>query len=57
MAPDYEAAVDGTPCQAVVDGRRLIHYPEKVVDLCPDDPDLREMGGQLYGCAALDRRR
>jgi PAS domain S-box-containing protein len=46
--PGYEAAVDGTPCQAVVDGRRLVHYPDKVVELYPDDPDLRHMGAVSY---------
>ena len=46
--PGYETAVDGTPCQAVVDGRCLVHYPDKVVELYPDNPDLREMHAVSY---------
>jgi PAS domain S-box-containing protein len=54
--PGYEAAVDGTPCQAVVDGRRLVHYPDRVVELYPDDPDLRDMGAVSYmGVPLFDR--
>ena len=54
--PEYETAVDGTPCQAVVDGRRLVHYPDKVVEIYPDDPDLRDMGAVSYmGVPLLDR--
>ncbi|HWU38476.1 MAG TPA: GAF domain-containing protein, partial [Candidatus Acidoferrum sp.] len=54
--PDYETAVDGTPCQAVVDGRRLVHYPDNVVELYPEDPDLRSMGAVSYmGVPLFDR--
>ncbi len=53
--PKYETAVDGTPCQAVVDGRRLVHYPDRVVELYPDDPDLRDMAAVSYmGVPLLD---
>ncbi|HXZ43235.1 MAG TPA: sigma 54-interacting transcriptional regulator, partial [archaeon] len=53
---DYEAAVDGTPCQAVVDGRRLVHYPDNIIELYPEDPDLRNMGAVSYmGVPLFDR--
>jgi PAS domain S-box-containing protein len=53
--PKYETAVDGTPCQAVVEGRRLVHYPDRVIELYPDDPDLRDMGAVSYmGVPLLD---
>ena len=26
----FEQVIDGTPCQAVVDGRRLVHFPERI---------------------------
>ena len=54
--PDYEAAVDGTPCQAVVDGRRMVHYPDNIIELYPEDPDLRDMGAVSYmGVPLFDR--
>ena len=45
---DWEQPVDGTPCQVVVDNRRLVHYPERVLDLYPNDPDLRGAGAVSY---------
>src|SRR5215813_10135041 len=45
---DWEQSVDGTPCQVVVDNRRMVHYPERVVDLYPNDPQLRGAGAVSY---------
>src|SRR5262249_26732373 len=45
---NWEADVDGTPCQAVVENRRLVHYPERIVDLYPHDPNLRGAGAVSY---------
>ena len=45
---DWEQSVDGTPCQVVVDNRRMVHYPERVVELYPDDPQLRGAGAVSY---------
>ena len=45
---DWEAAVDGTPCQVVVEARRLVHYPDRVVDLYPHDPSLRGANAVSY---------
>jgi len=45
---DWEAAVDGTPCQVVVETRRLVHYPDRVVDLYPHDPSLRGANAVSY---------
>jgi len=44
----YEHPVDGTPCQAVVEGRRLVHYADRIVELYPDEADLRRMGAVSY---------
>ncbi|HZW88479.1 MAG TPA: sigma 54-interacting transcriptional regulator [Myxococcaceae bacterium] len=44
----WEAAVDGTPCQVVVETRRLVHYPDRVVDLYPHDPSLRGANAVSY---------
>jgi PAS domain S-box-containing protein len=52
---DYEHVVEGTPCQAVVEGRRLVHYPDKILEIYPDEPDLRRIGAVSYmGVPLLD---
>jgi PAS domain S-box-containing protein len=56
FVPDYEYALAGTPCEPVIDGRRLLHIPDSVVDLFPRDPDLREFRAVSYlGMPLLDR--
>ena len=45
---NYEYAVDGTPCESVVENRRLVHVPERVVELYPRDADLKEDGAVSY---------
>jgi len=40
---DFEYAVPGTPCEDVVRECRLVHVPDRVVDLYPGDPDLKTM--------------
>lgn len=53
--PNYEYDVAGTPCEPVVDQRRLVHIPENVVALFPRDPDLRQAGAVSYaGVPLLD---
>ena len=44
----WEQAVDGTPCQVVVENRRLVHYPDRILELYPNDPDLRGAGAVSY---------
>ena len=44
----FEQPVDGTPCQVVIENRRLVHYPDRVLELYPDEPDLRRMGAVSY---------
>jgi PAS domain-containing protein len=39
--PDFEYDVRGTPCERVMEEARLIHFPERVVEVFPDDRDLR----------------
>ncbi len=45
---DYEYDLGGTPCESVVENRRLIHIPERVVELYPRDLDLKEDGAVSY---------
>jgi PAS domain S-box-containing protein len=52
---NYEHAIDGTPCQPVVEGARIVHYPDKVLEIYPDEPDLKKFGALSYmGAPLLD---
>jgi PAS domain S-box-containing protein len=52
---DFEHGVDGTPCEDVVDGRRLVHVADNVLALYPNDEPGREMGAVSYlGVPLLD---
>jgi PAS domain S-box-containing protein len=44
----YELPVDGTPCQTVIDGRRLVHLPDRLLELYPQQEGLRRMGAVSY---------
>ncbi len=51
----YEYDVAGTPCEAVIAERRLVHVPQCVIDLYPRDPDLAPLGAVAYmGIPLLD---
>ena len=52
---NYEYSIVGTPCEAVVDEARLVHVPDKLMELYPGDPDLRPIGAVSYmGVPLLD---
>jgi len=52
---DFEHLIDGTPCEDVVDGRRLVHVADNVLALYPDDDPGREAGAVSYlGVPLLD---
>jgi len=52
---DYEMEIEGTPCEVVVRDLRLIHYPDKVFDLFPNNPMIQEIGTCSYmGVPLLD---
>jgi PAS domain-containing protein len=40
----YEYDLPGSPCEVVVEGRRLVHYADNVLALYPDDPDMKGAG-------------
>ena len=51
---DFEQMIDGTPCEQVVNGRRLVHVADNALELYPDSPG-REMGAVSYlGVPLLD---
>ncbi len=52
---DWEEAIDGTPCEKVVEGARLMLVPDRLFELYPADTDLRAMGVVSYmGVPLLD---
>jgi len=52
---DYEIAIAGTPCEAVIDHARLVHFPDNLLALYPDDPEVKQVGAVSYmGVPLLD---
>jgi PAS domain S-box-containing protein len=70
LVEDFEHAIDGTPCEVVVEARRFVHIPDNVLVLYPNDepgiaagavsymgvPLLNVDGSVLGHLAVLDRR-
>jgi PAS domain S-box-containing protein len=49
----YEYDIAGTPCEAVIGEACLAHFPEKVIELFPNDPDLADFNAVSYLGAPL----
>jgi PAS domain S-box-containing protein len=45
---DYEYELPGTPCGQVINEAKLVHIPENVTELFPNDSDLRAFGAVSY---------
>ena len=45
---NYVYDVDGTPCEPVVERGKLLHVPDRVIELYPTDPDLAPFGAVSY---------
>ena len=52
---DYEYALEGTPCEQVINKSCLIHYPDRVIELFPDDADLVKLNAVSYAGVPLLR--
>jgi PAS domain S-box-containing protein len=52
---DYEYAIGGTPCEQVIEKSCLVHYPDRVIELFPDDPDLVKLSAVSYAGVPLLR--
>lgn len=50
---EYEYAIKGTPCEPVLENRDICHIPENVIELFPDDPDLKPLNAVSYMGLAL----
>lgn len=67
---NYETNLAGTPCEQVIDTADLVHFPNNLFELFPDDPDvteiravsymgipLKDINGRILGhLAVIDRR-
>lgn len=52
---DFEYHIAGTACAAVVEDRKLIHIPDRLLELYPGDPDIRALNAVSYlGVPLLD---
>jgi PAS domain S-box-containing protein len=45
---NYEVDIAGTPCEQVIDTANLVHFPDNLLELYPDDPDIRDVGAVSY---------
>jgi PAS domain S-box-containing protein len=45
---EWEYDIDGTPCEAVVESGGLVHYPDDIMALFPNDPDLTAFNAVSY---------
>lgn len=67
---DYEVDIAGTPCERVIDTAKLVHFPDRILEIFPHDEELSTIGvvsymgvplqdtdGQVLGhMAVIDRR-
>ena len=45
---DYEVDIAGTPCERVIDTAKLVHFPDRVLEIYPHEEELREAGAVSY---------
>jgi PAS domain S-box-containing protein len=45
---NYEVDIAGTPCEQVIERANLVHFPDNLLELFPEDPDVREIGAVSY---------
>jgi PAS domain S-box-containing protein len=52
---DYDVDITGSPCEQVIDSVRLVHIPDRLLQLFPDRPEVKESGAASYmGMPLLD---
>ena len=45
---DYEVDIAGTACEQVIDQAKLVHFPDRVLDLYPHSEELKATGAVSY---------
>jgi PAS domain S-box-containing protein len=48
VAENFEIDITGTPCEAVIQSARLVHYPDNMMNLFPDSSSVREFAAVSY---------
>lgn len=52
---DYEIGIAGTPCEEVIDKAQLIHFPDNVLEIYPEEEELKQTKAVSYmGMPLLD---
>jgi PAS domain S-box-containing protein len=56
LTRDFLIDIGGTPCEAVIQQSGLVHYPEQVIQLFPDNPGVASINAVSYlGAPLLER--
>jgi PAS domain S-box-containing protein len=56
MLRDHLMDIRGTPCEAVIQTTAMVHYPDNLIRLFPEDPGLTDLGAVSYlGAPLLDQ--
>ncbi|NGZ59236.1 MAG: Fis family transcriptional regulator, partial [Nitrospira sp. LK265] len=45
---DYEMDIAGTPCERVIDTAKLVHFPDRMLEIFPHDQEMRTIGVVSY---------
>jgi len=45
---DYEVDIAGTPCERVIDTAKLVHFPDRILEIFPHDEELRTIDAVSY---------
>ncbi len=45
---EYEYNMEGTPCEVVIEEGRLVHYPDRIIELFPNDLELTTFNAVSY---------
>ena len=45
---DYEVDITGSPCEQVIESARLVHFPDRLIQLFPGRPEVKESGLTSY---------
>ena len=52
---NYEVDIAGSPCEQVIDTRELVHFPDRLLELFPHEPEVKALGVVSYmGAPLLD---
>jgi len=57
LAQDFKIDITGTPCEAVIESARMVHYPDNMMHLFPNSSTIREFSAVSYmGVPLIDSK-